>query len=234
MKCEFCGSEVKNEEKFCKYCGKEINRNKQVSTNQNKISVQRRKSNAWLIVGIYIAVIIILIIGISMLNIKDSENIEEEKSIVENKDIEKNETPTTIEFKNYTFTIPSDIKASVSNDQLYIYGPNSEWIGVVMVQQAKYETLVYMKDQIKTALSAQESSENYDFTSAITEEKQYSGKSFLVTSNIVSSTYDLDIAYGKADDDNVYIISITKNNKTKITEEERKKIYSIISSGQKL
>ena len=102
-----------------------------------------------------------------------------------------------------------------------------------MTQEGDYNTLVTMKDQIKTALSAQEGAEDYDMSKAVTEEKEYGGKPFLITKNIGSGNYNLDISYGKADDNNIYIISITKSNGTELSESERAEMYGIVASGQK-
>ena len=88
-----------------------------------------------------------------------------------------------------------------------------------------------MKDQIVDLLKAQESSQSqgYDFTNAVTEEKIYGGKQFLITSGIKQGTIDLDITYAEADD-GVFIISIAKTDGN-IEDSERDELYSIISTA---
>lgn len=231
MKCSNCGADLKEGEKYCSKCGKEVKNNKGKGLNN-----QRRKSHAGLIAAVFTLFIIAFISIVVVIGAKtDKKTPNYDNNDIENNSekTDKNTEPTTLEFKGYTFTIPSNVTASVSGEQLFVYGPGSKWVGVVMTQEGKYETLISMKDQIKTALSAQEGADSYNMDNAITEEKEYGGKPFLVTRNIGSATYDLDITYGKADDNNIYVISITKSDSTELTEAERTEMYTIVASGQK-
>ena len=102
-----------------------------------------------------------------------------------------------------------------------------------MTEEAKFETIVSAKDQIKTILSNQNGTEDYDMTNAVTEEKEYGGKEFIITKNIKSGIYYLDISYGKADENTVYVISVTKSDGTELEEADRNIIYSIVASANK-
>lgn len=245
MKCTNCGEELKTDDKYCTNCGHQTEEKKEISQDNtiSQFDSQRKKSNTGLIVGLIALGIIAVISVLAVIGMKTEKGQEspstqntpttQETQNTDNTDVSNSKTSKTVDFNGYTFNVPADCTASATGNQLFIYGPSSKWVAVVMMQQGSYDTLVAMKEQIKTALSAQEGAENYDINSAITEEKNYGGKSFLITSNIKSGTYNLDISYGKADDSNVYVISVTKSNSTSITEEERNEIYSIVASGQK-
>ena len=81
-----------------------------------------------------------------------------------------------------------------------------------------------MKDQIVSLLQAQENSESYDFTNAVTTEKTYDGTRFLITSGIKQGTIDLDIAYAETDG-GVFVVSIAKTGGL-INEADRDELYS--------
>ncbi len=234
MKCSNCGSEIGEEDKFCTKCGQAI-------TSQNStpgVPKNNKKNNIGLVIGVVILAVIALIAVVTVLDTKEneSEGNGQEPIINENTNDEKSgevETPTTVEFNGYTFAVPSNVTASVSDDKLFVYGPGSKWVGVVMTQTGSYNTLVSMKDQIKVALAAQEGADKYEMSNAVTEEKEYAGKPFLITRGIKTENYDLDISYGKADEENVYVISITKSDGTELTETERTEMYTLVASGQK-
>ncbi len=238
MKCTNCGAEIKESENFCTNCGTAISEKVEtLQTEDLKAPVNQRKNSHAVLIAVVFVLAVIAVIGIlAVLGLKSTETptVDNQGSTESvNQDEEKVAEPTAISFNGYTFTVPAECKASVSNNQLFVYGPGSTWVGVVMMQEGSYDTLVSMKDQIKTALSAQEGADAYDITNAITEEKEYGGKSFLITRNIKSGTYNLDISYGKADDNNIYVVSITKSNGTELAENERLEMYSIVASGQK-
>ena len=228
MYCNKCGSEIKEDDRFCTNCGNAVKEENQTT------EIKQKKNNAGLIVGIIIlAVIAVLAVITTLDSKKENAGQTPAEPANENTQTVPEQTPKTVEFNGYTFTIPVNVTPSTSDDKLFIYGPQSKWVGVVMMQEGKYDTLVSMKDQIKTALSAQEGAEQYDMTAAVTEEKEYGGKPFLITRDIKSGNYSLDISYGKADDNNVYVISITKSDGTALTEAERAEMYTIVASGQK-
>ena len=240
MKCPNCNYEVKETDVYCKNCGNEIKAQEKSVVELNNQNYKRRNSHPWLIVGVTVFIIAVIFIGVILFFIKyDEEHPKETYDINEqneqNKQIDKREKQQTsqVDFKGYTFTIPSELKANATDSQLYIYGKNNEWVGVVMTEEGKYETILAAKDQIKTLLSNQSGSENYDISNATTEEKQYGGKNFLITKNVKSGIYDLDISYGKADENTIYVISITKSDGSQLEETDRNTIYSIVASGTK-
>ncbi|MBR3198419.1 MAG: zinc ribbon domain-containing protein [Bacilli bacterium] len=222
MKCNKCGSEIKGNDKFCTNCGEII---------------KQKKNDTGLIIGIIVLVVVALIAILVTLNKKQTEPTptnetqEAQTKVTEETQVEE---PKLIEFKGYKYSIPTNMTASVSGDKLFIYGPKSKWVGVVMTQAGSYDTLVSVKEQIKTALSAQEGAEKYDISNAVTEEKVYGGKPFLVTKNIISENYKLDISYGKADDNTIYVISVTENHGEELTETERTEMYSIVAGAEKI
>ena len=243
MKCPNCNSEVNNEDVYCKNCGQEIKNEEKSVVELNNPNFRRRNSHPWLIVGITVFVLAVLFIGIIILTIKydeehptetyktNEQNTQNEQS--EQTDRREKQETSQVEFNGYTFTVPAELKANATDTQLFIYGKNNEWVGVVMTQPGQYNTLVAAKDQIKTLLSNQSGSENYDITNATTEEKQYGGKEFLITKDIKSGIYYLDISYGKADENTIYVISVTKSDGTQLEEADRNTIYSIVASGNK-
>ncbi len=240
MKCPNCNHEVKENDLYCKNCGNEIKKSEKSVVEFNNPNFKRKNSHPWLIVGITIFVLSVLFIGSILFAIKKSEEHPVEtydttEQNNQNEQVDKREKKETsqVDFNGYTFTVPSDLKANATDSQLYIYGKNNEWVGVVMTQEGQYESLLAAKDQIKTLLSNQSGSEAYNIDNAITEEKQYGGKNFLITKNIKSGIYNLDISYGKADENTVYIISVTKSDGTELDEIDRNTIYSVVASGTK-
>lgn len=233
MKCPNCYCEVKETDLYCKNCGQELQREEKSVVQFNNPKYKRRNSHPWLIVGIVLFIMLAAFIGTIIFFIKYDE--EHPVETYKEEQIDKREKTKTnqVDFNGYTFTVPSELKTNTTDNQLFIYGKNNEWVGVVMTQQAKYETIVSAKDQIKTILSNQSGSEAYDLTNSTTEEKEYGGKSFLVTKNIKSGIYYLDISYGKADENTIYVISLTKSDGTELEETDRNMIYSIIASANK-
>lgn len=234
MKCPNCYCEIKETDLYCKNCGQELETQEKSVVNFNNPKYKRRNSHPWLIVGITVFIMVAAFIGIIIYFIKyDEEHPVETYDTNEKVDKRENKKIEPVKFNNYTFTVPSDLKTNTTDDKMFIYGKNNEWVGVVMMQEAKFETLLAAKDQIKTILSNQSSEENYDMTNATTEEKEYNGKQFIITKNIKSDPYYLDISYGKADENNVYVVSITKSDGTELNESEREIMYSVVATGIK-
>ena len=234
MKCSNCYCEVKETDIYCKNCGQEIKKEDKSVVEFNNPKYKRRNSHPWIIVGIVLFLMLAAFIGIIIYFIKyDEEHPTETYDTNEQTDKREKVQNTQVDFKGYTFTVPSELATNTTDNQLFIYGKNNEWVGVVMMQEAKYETLVSAKDQIKTILANQSESETYDTSNAFTEEKEYGGKKFLITKNIKSGIYYLDISYGKADENNIYVISLTKSDGTELDETDRTMIYSIIASANK-
>lgn len=234
MKCPNCYCEVKETDIYCKNCGQELKEVEKSIVEFNNTNYKRRNSHPWLIVGAIIFIMSATFIGIVLFFIKyDEEHPKETYDTNEQIDKREKTQINQVDFKGYTFNIPSDLEANATDNQLFIYGKNNEWVGVVMLQEGKYETILTAKDQIKTILSNQSGSEAYDLTNSTTEEKQYGGKNFLITKNIKSGIYNLDISYGKADDNSLYVISLTKSDGTELEETDRNMIYSIIASANK-
>lgn len=234
MKCPNCYCEIKETDIYCKNCGQEIKRNEKSVVEFNNQNYKRRNSHPWIIVGIVLFIMIAAFIGIIIFFIKyDEEHPTEQYNKIEQKDKREKTQTSQIDFNGYTFAVPAELKANATDNQLFIYGKNNDWVGVVMTEEAKFETIVSAKDQIKTILSNQNETEDYDMTNAVTEEKEYGGKEFLITKNIKSGIYYLDISYGKADENTVYVISVTKSDGTELEETDRNMIYSIVASANK-
>lgn len=232
MKCPNCNEIVKEDEIFCKYCGKRIIKENNVTVNPN---FKRNDSKPWLIAIVFVAFIAIIVVGfISATSFIVINDIKKEKTEVKDKvdefeDKREKEKKLYVAFKGFTFTHSNKIKMNVSSDKLYIYGENNEWVAVVLIQEGKYETVTGAKDQIKTIIENQDAS--YDLTDSATIEKDYSGNKYLIIDNIKKDTHLYEIAYAKADENNLFIISSSRIDGTGITEKEREAIYNIISTG---
>ncbi|MBR2708193.1 MAG: zinc ribbon domain-containing protein [Bacilli bacterium] len=234
MKCTNCYCEVKETDIYCKNCGQEIKREEKSVVEFSNPKFKRRNSHPWLIVGIIVFLMLAAFIGTIIFFIKyDEEHPTETYNTNEQIDKRENKKTKQVKFNSYTFTVPSDLETSSTDDKLFIYGKNNIWVGVVMMQEGKYETILEAKDQIKTLLSNQSGAQNYDMTNAVTEEKDYNGKNFLITRNIKSGSYSLDVSYGKADENNIYVISVTKSDGTELEESERETMYSAVATGIK-
>lgn len=234
MKCPNCYCEIKETDVYCKNCGQELKKEEKSVVEFNNPKYKRRNSHPWLIVGIVLFLLLATFVGIIIFSIKyDEEHPTETYKTNQQTDRREKTQTNQIDFNGYIFEVPSDLKTNTTDNQLFIYGKNNEWVGVVMTQEAKYENIVSAKDQIKTILSNQSGSEAYDMTNATTEEQQYGGKDFIITKNIKSGIYYLDISYGKADENTVYVISVTKSDGTELEETDRNTIYSIIASANK-
>lgn len=236
MKCPNCNCEIKETDLYCKNCGQELNKKSNIKIEIPNQNYKRRNSHPWLIVGILVFIILITFIGVITLAIKyDEEHPSETYEDTSENQIDRREKIKTepIEFKNYIFKMPSEYTTSTTEDKLFVYGENNKWIAVLIEQEGKYNQILQAKDQIKTLLSNQSGSENYDMTEATTEEKEYGGKQFILTKNIKSGSYYLDVTYGKADENNIFVISITKSDGTQLLETERENIYSALATGTK-
>lgn len=239
MKCPNCNVEINKGEKFCKNCGKKISEGK---NSEEKVSVEkitttnpnfkRNNSHPWLIAGICVFLMLIGFIGIiTMAVVSDvQENDSKVEDLIDDiKDIRKKEEKKFVDFKNYTFTTPSNVTTSVSGDKLFMYGENNEWVAVVLTQAGKYDTIVSVQDQIKVLLANQDSS--YDLTSSTVMEKQYGNRNYLVINNIKKDGYLVEVAYSKADEDNLFIVSSSKTDGSELTESEKETIYNIVSTS---
>ena len=184
------------------------------------------------IVTIVIAVIavIIAVVGVVMHMKNDGTTVNPETGQkVENKS-------TKVEFGGYEYQIPAGVTASVQGTKLFIYGPSNKWVACLLTQAgASYDQLLSVKDQIKTSLAnqPQAKTEGYNLSNAVTEEKEYGGKKFLITRDIATKTYNIDITYSAFEENSVYVISVTKSNGDKMTDQERTAAYSIVASAKK-
>ena len=248
MKCPRCGSEINEGALFCTSCGMQIVQNETEKDNNSQINVPNTNSKknqvngnktpwALIIAVIIMAVVVVAIfVGVNMSREEASNKNKEENTTVENNNQEKNETPKeenskTVDYNNFTFTIPEKYIATPSESQLLVLSSDGLLAEAIIYQTGTpYSTLSSMKNQIVDLLKSQDTSqsEGYDFTNAVTEEKNYDGTKFLITSGIKQGEIDLDITYAETDN-GVFVISIAKTNGS-ITENEREELYSIVAS----
>ena len=235
MKCPNCYCEVKENDVFCKNCGQELNNDQKSVVNFNNPVYKRRNSHPWIIVACVVFVLIAAFVAFIMYCIKsDEEKVSKGNNSKEvQTDRREKEKTNQVDFNGYTFKIPAKFTSNPSDDKLFVYGEKNEWVAVVMVKELKYDTIAQSKDQLKTLLANQAGASNYDMSEATTEEKEYGGKQFLITKNIKSDSYNLDISYGKIDDNNISIISITKSNGSELLETERAEIYKMFATAKK-
>lgn len=251
MKCPRCGSEIGEGASFCTACGMQIIQNetpKENTAQTNSVpnsNVKAKKSSngsntPWgLIIGVIIVAIVVVgvFVGISMSREEATNDNEKENNVTENNNSEKNETPKeedseTVDYSDFTFTVPESYMATPSESQLLILSEDGSLAEAIIYQTGTpYSTLSSMKDRIIDLLKAQDTSqsEGYDFTNAVTKEKTYGGTKFLITSGIKQGDIDLDISYAETND-GVFVISIAKT-KGNITDTEREDLYSIVASA---
>lgn len=206
--------------------------NNMVNNNQNS-----KKTPVGLIVGVIVAAVVIIAIFVGLSIIKDDNNSNNDTPSTntqtetdKNDELEKKEEPQTVTYSDYSFVVPADFNASPSTSQLLITSADNNIAEAIIYQSGTgYDTLASMKDQIVSLLQAQENSESYDFTNAVTTEKTYDGTRFLITSGIKQGTIDLDIAYAETDG-GVFVVSIAKTGGL-INEADRDELYSIVASA---
>ena len=206
--------------------------NNMVNNNQNS-----KKTPVGLIVGVIVAAVVIIAIFVGLSIIKDDNNSNNDTPSTntqtetdKNDELEKKEEPQTVTYSDYSFVVPADFNASPSTSQLLITSSDNNIAEAIIYQSGTgYDTLASMKDQIVSLLQAQENSESYDFTNAVTTEKTYDGTRFLITSGIKQGTIDLDIAYAETDG-GVFVVSIAKTGGL-INEADRNELYSIVASA---
>lgn len=249
MKCPKCGSQIGEGASFCTMCGMQIVQNETEKDNNSQINVPNTNSKKnqvngnktpWaLIIAVIImaGVVVAIFVGVNMSREEASNKNKEENTTVENNNQEKNETPKeenskTVDYNNFTFTIPEKYIATPSESQLLVLSSDGLLAEAVIYQTGTpYSTLSSMKNHIVDLLKSQDTSqsEGYDFTNAVTEEKTYDGTKFLITSGIKQGEIDLDITYAETDN-GVFVISIAKTNGS-FTENEREELYSIVASA---
>lgn len=206
--------------------------NNMVNNNQNS-----KKTPVGLIIGVIVAAVVIIAIFVGLSIIKDDNNSNNDTPSTntqtetdKNDELEKKEEPQTVTYSDYSFVVPADFNASPSTSQLLITSSDNNIAEAIIYQSGTgYDTLASMKDQIVSLLQAQENSESYDFTNAVTTEKTYDGTRFLITSGIKQGTIDLDIAYAETDG-GVFVVSIAKTGGL-INEADRDELYSIVASA---
>ena len=254
MKCPKCNSEIMEGASFCTYCGMRIIQNDEQNTNpevnnviNNTVSKKNSSSSntPWgLIIGVIIVTIIVIAVFVGIIMLREdnkennvTENNNKENNVIENNNKEKNETPKeenykTVDYDDFTFTVPEKYIATPSESQLLILSEDGSLAEAVIYQTGTpYSTLSSMKNQIIDLLKAQDTSqsEGYDFTNATTEEKIYNGSKFLITKGIKQGEIELDISYGETQN-GVFVISIAKT-KGSITDAEREDLYSIVATA---
>ena len=234
MKCPNCQCEITENYVFCKNCGAELKGTNKSVVELNNINYKRRNSHSWLIVGIIVFLLMATFIGTIIYFIKyDEDHPKQTYENKQTKDIREKQETKQVKFKGYLFNIPSKMETNLADDKLFIHGENNEWVGIVMMKEMKYETILSAKNEIKDYIAKQNIVENYNLTNTITEENEYNGKKFLITKGVMSGAYYLDISYSKADESNIYAISLTKNDGTELSEAERASFYTVISSSKK-
>ena len=199
-------------------------------------NVPNKKKTPWgLIIGVIVlaVAIIAVFVGISMSKEDSNTNDNNEANTSENTDnnsAQEEGEETTVQYEDYTFTIPAGFSASSTSSQLLVTKNDGTIISAIIYQSGTgYDTLASRKDSVISLLESQETFQNYDFTNAVTEEKTYDGTRFLITSGVTQSTIDLDITYAEAPD-GVFVVSIGKTNGT-INESDRQTLYSVVASA---
>lgn len=208
--------------------------------NQNKAVNNNKKTPVGLIIGVVVAAIIIIAVfaGISMANEEDKASDKTPETNTQTNKVENNdnqnkteEKTQTVTYSNYNFIVPAEFKATPSTSQLLITSSDNKLAEAIIYQSGTgYDTLASMKEQIVSLLKAQENSESYDFTNAVTTEKTYDNTKFLITSGIKQGSIDLDITYAETDG-GVFVVSIAKTGGS-ITEADRGELYAIVASAK--
>lgn len=234
MKCTKCGADITEGASFCTACGAPVN-NENTQTNNQPVQNNKQKTPWGLIIGVVVLALVIVTVFVGISLSKEEESTKEnneEKTQVEEQEPQEAETKT-VTYSDYTFEVPGDLITSSTSSQLLIMDAENTIAEAVIYQSGTdYSTLASMKDQLIDLLKSQETSQsqNYDFTNAITTEKTYGNKKFLVTSGVAQDTIDLDITYAEADG-GVFIISIAKTD-GKITEADRDMLYQIVANAK--
>lgn len=241
MKCKNCNKEINENENFCKYCGTQVTKEK---TNVQNITAvnpnfKRNNSHPWLIAGVAAAIMLLAFIGIVTLaiitDVSDNKEDQTTTKIIDDlitdefKDKREKEEDKSFEFKGYTFTAPSNIRTSVSGDQLFMYGEKNEWVAVVLTQAGDYNMLVEVQDQLKILIENQDPS--YDVSNSTVEVKNYNNKEYLTIKNIKKDGFLCEVAYSKADDNNLFIVSLTRSDGEELKESDREKVYNVVSTS---
>lgn len=210
--------------------------NNQVPYNNAVNNQNGKKTPVGLIIGVIVAAVVIIAVFVGLSMAKDNNSNNDTPNTNTQTDVDKNdkqdkeENPQTVTYSDYNFTVPADFNATPSTSQLLITSSDNNLAEAIIYQSGTgYDTLSSMKDQVVSLLQAQENSESYDFTNAVTTEKTYDGTRFLITSGIKQGTIDLDITYAETDG-GVFVVSIAKTGGS-INETDRQELYSIVASA---
>ena len=133
MKCSNCGNEIEEGEKFCGKCGKLVNTNTNVATNENvqsKRSITKTLKAHKVLVCVFIILVCILVICIYMSYINNlsspSANINYNTSTTNNKSAQKKSYYSFIDTDYYTFDFTEEelIRNIMKGNNYYQMGYN--------------------------------------------------------------------------------------------------------------
>lgn len=216
MNCPKCGSKINTNQSYCQNCGNMI-------PNTIKNNKFPWKPVIIIIIGLLIIIGIVVVIN-TMTDIK------KETKTIQIENIDKEKIYKKVEYNNYTFIATKDTKVEIKEKQLLLSYDNNSWGASIQYEEsADYDTLLNKKDELKEMLSLQMGN-TYDFSNVVIEEKSYNNMNFIIITNIKQNELPLELAYGKSDT-GVFVISISKEKGT-ITETEREKIYTLVSTAE--
>lgn len=217
MNCPKCGSKINTNQSYCQNCGNMI---------PNTIKNNKFPWKPVIIIVIGLLIIIGIVVTINTMNDikKDTKNTK-----IEN--IDKEKITKTIKYNDYTFTTDKETNIETKDKQLVVSYDDKSWGASIQYEDSvDYDTLITKKETLQQTIENQMGN-TYDFSNSTIEEKTYNNMNFLIINNIKQDNLALELAYGKTDV-GVFVISISKNKDT-ITELEREKIYTLVSTAKK-
>lgn len=225
VKCNYCGYEAEENEKFCKNCGANLTEQYHAPEEKpvvatingepvvvNTTQTTNTKSNKTLVtVGIIVAIVmalfICLLVVVAFTSDDYSNSSNDNTNIINNNsndsiDIPNTTTPTNeVKFNGYVIDVPTDYTVEDSDNQLQLTHSSNQWRASINVVNADFDAIVTQSSTLKNYY------ENLGYTIGDIEFKTYSGVDVLT---LEASLGDESAVLGimKADSDNVFAIGI--------------------------